>query len=195
MIRRLPLILLSLLINQGGGSLTASAMLPVDGAPTSADAWDMDADGDVDLAVVVTDSLLGEPVIRLLRNDSTPGQIAFTLFNPIGQGENPKLVNGADVSGDSQDDLIAVNASASPFADRLVGGSSPSMTIRPALVGIPGDITGDGHVNVNDLLAVINHWGTCPVPPAACTGDISPPPMGNGVVNVNDLLLVINNWG
>jgi len=59
---------------------------------------------------------------------------------------------------------------------------------------IPGDINGDGHVNVNDLLAVISAWGPCPTPPALCLADISPPPNGDGQVNVNDLLMVISHW-
>jgi len=52
---------------------------------------------------------------------------------------------------------------------------------------------GDGVVNVNDLLAVINAWGPCPAPPApgTCLPDIT----GDGIVNVNDLLAVINAWG
>jgi trimeric autotransporter adhesin len=59
----------------------------------------------------------------------------------------------------------------------------------------PGDITGDGSVDVDDLLSVINAWGDCPQPcPPSCTADISPKG-GNCVVNVDDLLLVINNWG
>jgi hypothetical protein len=59
----------------------------------------------------------------------------------------------------------------------------------------PGDITVDGVVNVNDLLAVINSWGPCPVPPSECPADVAPSPNGDGNVNVNDLLMVINNWG
>lgn len=59
----------------------------------------------------------------------------------------------------------------------------------------PADITADGHVNVIDLLAVINSWGACPAPPQTCPADIAPQPNGDGVVNVLDLLLVINNWG
>jgi hypothetical protein len=58
----------------------------------------------------------------------------------------------------------------------------------------PADINGDGIVNVNDLLIVINSWGACPPTPQNCPADIAPPG-GDGVVNVNDLLLVINNWG
>lgn len=49
------------------------------------------------------------------------------------------------------------------------------------------DITGNGSVDVDDLLAVINTWGACP----GCPSDIT----GNGVVDVDDLLGVINGWG
>jgi hypothetical protein len=59
-----------------------------------------------------------------------------------------------------------------------------------------GDVAppgGDGVVNVNDLLAVINAWGPCPTPPAYCPDPA--PPGGDGFVNVNDLLAVINAWG
>ncbi len=58
----------------------------------------------------------------------------------------------------------------------------------------PGDVDGNDAVNVLDLLAVINAWGRCPVPPTACPADVSPPG-GDGQVNVGDLLMVINNWG
>jgi hypothetical protein len=61
----------------------------------------------------------------------------------------------------------------------------------------PADIApsgGDGFVNVNDLLAVINTWGICPASPAPCPADIAPAG-GDGVVNVNDLLAVLNAWG
>lgn len=54
-------------------------------------------------------------------------------------------------------------------------------------VPCPADVSGDGVVNVTDLLAVINAWGTC----AGCPADIN----SDGVVNVSDLLAVINAWG
>ena len=57
---------------------------------------------------------------------------------------------------------------------------------------VAGDITGDGNVNVDDLLAVINGWGVCGNP---CPADIAPAPSGDGIVNVDDLLMVVNNWG
>jgi len=49
------------------------------------------------------------------------------------------------------------------------------------------DITGDGSVNIADLLLVINQWGTC----TGCSADIN----ADNVVNVNDLLLVVAAWG
>ena len=57
----------------------------------------------------------------------------------------------------------------------------------------PADIVppeGNGVVNVDDLLLVINNWGPC----HGCDADIAPYG-GDGVVNVDDLLTVINHWG
>jgi len=62
------------------------------------------------------------------------------------------------------------------------------LTCVPDIVPHPGN----GVVDVADLLAVINAWGTqltLKVP-----ADVSPP-HGNWVVNVDDLLVVINGWG
>ena len=56
---------------------------------------------------------------------------------------------------------------------------------------VPGDVNGDGTVDVNDLLAVIASWGPCKAP---CPADIAPFPEGDGVVDVNDLLAVIVHW-
>ena len=49
------------------------------------------------------------------------------------------------------------------------------------------DVTGDGTVNVSDILAVIAAWGTC----EACATDIN----GDNFVDVSDLLTVISLWG
>ena len=82
--------------------------------------------------------------------------------------------------------IVAINS------PRNYAGQTGSVNCAPP--ACPSDVTGDHNVNVNDLLAVINSWGACPVPPAACPGDIAPAG-GNGTVNVNDLLAVINAWG
>lgn len=52
------------------------------------------------------------------------------------------------------------------------------------------DINADGVVNVSDLLAVINAWGSCPNPPQPCPADVN----RDGIVSVEDLLAVINAW-
>jgi hypothetical protein len=55
---------------------------------------------------------------------------------------------------------------------------------------VPADVNDTGAVDVDDLLTIINGWGPCKTPSAACPGDIT----GNSVVDVDDLLEVINNW-
>ncbi len=57
--------------------------------------------------------------------------------------------------------------------------------------GIVGDITGDGVVDVLDLLELLGQWGPCPDPPEDCLADLD----GNGVVDVLDLLILLGNWG
>jgi len=52
---------------------------------------------------------------------------------------------------------------------------------------------GNGIVDVDDLLAVINAWGPC-ANPNDCPADVAPPG-GNDIVNVDDLLAIINAWG
>ena len=83
---------------------------------------------------------------------------------------------------DSKGELyVMVNSTGVPS-----GTTGVILRIRRAL----GDTNMNGVVNVDDLLDVINGWGACPKPPAACVGDLT----GNGEVDVDDLLEVINNW-
>lgn len=53
--------------------------------------------------------------------------------------------------------------------------------------GCVADITGDGVVNVSDLLSILSVWGSC----EGCEDDIN----SDGVVNITDLLVVIGEWG
>lgn len=57
---------------------------------------------------------------------------------------------------------------------------------------IPGDIDGDGVVDVTDLLVLLAAWGPCPKPcPPSCAADIN----DDCIVNVTDLLTLLANWG
>lgn len=72
------------------------------------------------------------------------------------------------------------------FVVNAQGVPSQSAIVKVAPVA-PCDITGDGVMNVDDLLSVINSWGPC----IACAADTN----ADGSVNVDDLLAVINAWG
>ena len=76
---------------------------------------------------------------------------------------------------------------------RYQGPGLTKQIIPPGVLfrNIPADVNDSGNVDVDDLLVIINGWGACKVPPAACEGDIS----GDGTIDVDDLLAVINNWG
>ena len=53
--------------------------------------------------------------------------------------------------------------------------------------GVPGDLNGDGVVEVNDLLVIIAAWGPCS---GDCPADLS----GDGIVDVSDILLLLSYW-
>lgn len=90
-----------------------------------------------------------------------------------------------------QPDANSVTLTGGTYA--LNGGFWPGAT---SVDLCPTDIDNDNSVSINDLLAVINTWGSCPLPcPPRCAADISPPATGDCAVNINDLLDVINSWG
>ncbi len=71
--------------------------------------------------------------------------------------------------------------------------SATSEAIAVLLIGengIPGDLDGDGHVGVSDLLILLASWGPCP-PKGDCPADLN----GDGSVGIPDLLILLANWG
>lgn len=97
------------------------------------------------------------------------------------------MVRGNEITLGTAKKFISSNWATNP--DR------PQLIITYSLPPCTADITNDQNVNVQDLLAVINAWGTCPAPPAPCDADVAPGPGGDGVIDVGDLLAVINGWG
>jgi hypothetical protein len=56
---------------------------------------------------------------------------------------------------------------------------------------VPGDVDGDGIVNINDMLDVLAAWGPCGRPcPPACAEDFD----ANCDVGITDLLILLANW-
>lgn len=80
----------------------------------------------------------------------------------------------------------------------LLGGACPPADCGPidgcisgnTITGcMLGDVNGDGHVNLTDLLAVINVWG------GACNDGCAEDLNGDQFINAADLLIVLNHWG
>jgi streptogramin lyase len=70
-------------------------------------------------------------------------------------------------------------------------GSPFHMTNKPgAAPNIPGDLDGNGVVDVFDLLILLGAWGPCSGK-GECLADLN----GDGVVDVFDLLTLLGNWG
>jgi ligand-binding sensor domain-containing protein len=75
------------------------------------------------------------------------------------------------------------NLWASPISEGVV------QILMGTAPGLPGDATGDGQVDVDDLIAVILNWGAC-AECADCPADFD----GNCAVDVDDLIVVILHW-
>ncbi len=95
--------------------------------------------------------------------------------------------------------LLDCNGNTIPDLSEILQGTVADVNAN----GIPdvcecfSDITppgGNGVVNIDDLVAILNGFGPCPAPPALCGEDITPIG-GNGVVNIDDLVAVLNAFG
>ena len=70
-------------------------------------------------------------------------------------------------------------------------GTGPHAILLTPFPPCPWNIVSDNNcVDVNDLLAVITHWGACQVG-SICDADVN----GDCVVDVNDLNAVNGHWG
>lgn len=93
--------------------------------------------------------------------------------------------------------ILAVAADVSDDGSVIVGWGHPAQfaPAEPFIATfgsppVPGDVNGDGLVDVADFLALLGDWGPCPAPPADCPADVIP----NGIVDVSDLLYLLQNW-
>lgn len=106
------------------------------------------------------------------------GPITLGTFKVPGSHQAMTLVPGPDCNGNNQADQLDIANGTSEDAN---GNGIPDECEQPC-----PDVNSDGQVDVTDLLAVINAWGS-PDGPADVNND--------GDVNVSDLLIVINAWG
>lgn len=129
-------------------------------------------------------------ITYLYRRDASEYGGSWTLHHQLMPSDNFAHNFGDEIH---YEDGIPVIGSWAHHENGLYSGAV--YVFNPIPAPVLGDITGDGLVNVNDLLGVINTWGPCPASPQSCPSDIAPSPSGDGIVNVNDLLMVLNNWG
>jgi len=132
----------------------------------------------------VLDSLCGTPI--------GPGDI---LWGPPAAGFPPrKWIPAAQLGLGPMDNLDALDLVRDCNGNGLPDNLETALGLTPDINGnrIPdsceclADITGDGVVNIDDLLAVIAAWGMAGGP-----ADVT----FNGIVNIDDLLYVISKWG
>jgi hypothetical protein len=102
-----------------------------------------------------------------------------------------ELVDGPNVSGSASPTLtiVARGAEQEGRYDVFVLNDVCAQLSDDVFVNVissTGDINGDGHTDVNDLLLVIQEWGFC----YPCTADVNE----DGDVNVDDLIFVILHW-
>jgi hypothetical protein len=91
--------------------------------------------------------------------------------------------------------LMAVSEAAGGAAlavagDFTMAGGEPANRVALLRSALPGDLDGNGLVDVRDLLLLLGAWGDCPDPPAACPADLD----GDGSVGVTDFLILLADW-
>jgi len=114
------------------------------------------------------------------------GSVTIGLFKSGGSVNAISIVPGEDCNSNNVADSIDISNGTSFDAD--LNGVPDECEQCVADISPDG---GNGEVDADDLLAVINAWGTCAAP---CPADIAPLG-GNGEVNVDDLVAVIIAWG
>jgi hypothetical protein len=120
---------------------------------------------------------IAPPGGALYANDALIGTIVEAFISSFDAAVNDSF--STTLNNDGQF-AIKVNLASKTGFQGVFRGSMP----------VFGDINGDLHVNIQDLLLVIASWGPCPCD-QPCNEDINE----SRIVNVSDLLLVIANWG
>lgn len=171
----------SVLLGNGDGTFQPRQDLPGSFSPNllgtqSITAADADHDGDLDLLV----SNAGSHDVSIFANHGNGTFAPVVRYGTVGA---PLEVLCVDLTGDRVNDLVTTAFTNSPNGDEVV-------TVIPGMgtAAVPGDISGDGTVDIQDLVAVLAAWGDCAGPD--CAADLD----GSGAVDLLDLLVILANW-
>lgn len=109
-------------------------------------------------------------------------QVVATLYHQTTSKEYIEFLRDSNVTNDTGQ--IA-------YDQWVIGGKSAPLIMDNESSYIPvfGDLTGDGIINVGDLLKIIDNWGQCSSS-KNCIGDLN----NDSFVNVSDLLVLIGVW-
>jgi hypothetical protein len=146
---------LTVLTNNGDGTLTYSATLAVTGYAYSVVAADVNGDGEVDL---ISANGAGNTLTVLTNN----GDGTFTFSATLAVGGSPTSLAAADVNGDGKLDLISANAvNGNANANELTvltsnGKGTFTLSSKFPLGGgsrsvVAADVNGDGKVDLISL--------------------------------------------
>ena len=149
-----------------------------------------------------TSAPFGLPVISPIQAVAGSIDLASGINSLLGQSPTTSdsvlaTLNFSSVSVGCRVDSVRFRVHEPPTRITMLGGAPiQPLTLQDSLgISCPADIypstSGDGVVNVQDLLVVIGAWGPCPPIPTCCSGDI----VQDSVVNVVDLLALLASWG
>lgn len=178
----------SVVLNRGLLEFDPPVSVPVPEGPRSLTTLDVEADGDLDAAVIVDDPFLGQRVVSVIRNDYDPmtGQLAFVVTEQLGVGTDPLLVLSGNIDGLVGDDILTLND------ESLVRGITDEQDVSVYLNAnglCVGDTNADDAIDFADLNQLLDDWNAT-VPPLT-GGDVN----GDGLVNFADLNLLLDQWG
>jgi hypothetical protein len=209
------------ILKNTAGSLSFAATFPGGPYPVAIAAADLNADGFIDLAVadreapqvtVLLNDGTGQFTAREVALAITsgpfdpPADVQLMDFNADGTIDlrcagvtlyNDGFANFGPAATSVLPGIIYAQAflSGQPYP-MLAVTSLNTVTVTwqgpPAAPAVPGDITGDSHVNVIDLLTLADSWSLSVGHAGFLPGcDLN----GDGSVNVVDLLYLADNWG
>jgi hypothetical protein len=142
---------------------------------------------------------LGFDVLQALLDvdSTTPPAVPFAFVGRLadGIGSTPETLTFTfDTTGlkDSRyNDSVMIQTSDEDLPGEASANLLLTFTVNVGSVTpCPADVNGSTTVDIDDLLAVINVWGSTGAP-GTVVGDVD----GNGVVDIDDLLSVISGWG
>lgn len=175
---------LAVLVNNGTASFQSPLTIPAGTGPTSVTLGRLDADADLDIAVV-TSNAQGQRVVRLIRNDLFGGQLQFAFQADLQPGSAPAFVLAGDVTNDGADDLVSVNAGGNV---RGVGGSSDLSVFTFEVCR--GDANNDRAIDLKDIQATLANFSN-DYRPGTGPGDSN----GDGVVTFRDVITSLAEFG